>query len=168
MADINSIICKEKVNETDDSVVLQRRGADGINAGDNVHVKCRKRYVDKKDIVSQPKKVEKIIFQASENVVGSPNSIKIFVYSVILLLNSPLPNITPVIVKRRRSGQQENAAQIEMMIGVLQFLERSSITRSLHATDCVYHRSCNTNFRTDKQFPSQYGNVSNESIERST
>ena len=64
MADINRIICKEKVNETDDSVVL-RQGADGINAaskqrnfeviaeaGDTVHMKCRKRYVDKKDIIS--------------------------------------------------------------------------------------------------------------------
>ena len=81
MADISCIICKEKVNKTDDSVVLQHWGADGINsaskqrnseviaeAGDTVHVKCCKIYVDKKDI----KKWRKYNLNQAKKLSGHP------------------------------------------------------------------------------------------------
>ena len=81
--------------------------------------------------------MEKIKSQPSEKVVGSLNSIKIFVYSVIMLLNSPLPNITQVRTYEfsqtiRKCCIERNDDWGHAVLGKIEYY-----SEDLHAADCV-------------------------------
>ena len=59
----------------------------------------------------------------------------------------------------RKCCTERNDDWVHAVLGKIEYY-----SEDLHAADCVYQRSCSTNFRTGRQIPSQYINVSNECI----
>lgn len=127
--------------------------------GSRVHVTCRKRFIDKKDIESK-----KIKLENSENVSKKRKSGRVPVYndeSNCLFCNTLVDFTSNLHLKK---CEPQKVRTHDFASSILECCKQRSddwsfnvsgkieyYQRDLHAADCVYHQSCSVNFRTGKQ-----------------
>ena len=170
-------ICKS-TSARADFVAITQRGVDGINAasrargddisltvGTKVHIDCRKKYVNKKDIELTKQKREAaaasgIIRKNTRICAGSYDS-----KSDCLFCGKKVDNETRRKMERNTSSVKTHG----FVQSILKCCESRSDEWSftvkgriefygadLHAADCVYHHSCSVNFRTGRDIPIQF------------
>lgn len=170
------IICK-KDNDSGGLVVLQEKGAIGINnasklrgecvtacVGDKVHASCRKRFTDKKDIersknvsVESEPSTSKRKCRSSDGTFNSKTDC--FLCGQLMdVSNKRYPRSEFITVRTdtfpktmQDICEKRNDSWALDVKGRLEYFQSD-----LHAADCVYHHSCSTNFRIGKGIPYQY------------
>ena len=171
------IICQIENYDYGPKMLLQKRGADGINSsskerennvvaaeGSTVHAKCRMRFTDEKDINLKQKSAE--LLESSKNRKSSRLSIS----SDDSDKNSNLNCLFCGNIVNRgppRDGRKSDASEVrtdEFVKTIKKCCEERGdewsynvsgkieyFSSDLHAADSVYHRPCSVNFRTGKQ-----------------
>ncbi|KAG7161135.1 hypothetical protein Hamer_G004782 [Homarus americanus] len=163
-------ICRE-VLDVSDVVELRQKGADGINsasvqrrddvavlAGEKVHITCRKRYINPKDIENKKrKKVEPP--KRSARVSSSPFNSQtdcFFCGTIVTPRGASFSYVktdtfVQTILECCDSRSDEWAFTVK---GRIEYYGCD-----LHAADCIYHRSCSGNFRSGLSIPLHFQNV---------
>ena len=167
-------LCQNELG-SEDKVTIGKKGADGINIasverGDNilvtagtvVHKSCRMNYVNKKDIerhkratydsTSSVKRSARLSLGQFDsktdclfcgNKVVSKNSADYDDYSCVRTYN-----FADKILARCKSRSDEWASTVQ---GRIEYF-----SGDLHAADCLYHHSCDVNFRTGRDVPTYH------------
>lgn len=182
MAETKCKICGLFVNSDGDaheSVKLTQKGADGINrsskdrnddiqagAGDFVHITCRQRYVNKKNIaLSVSKKgnpVQPIQSLKRPRISGPQQKKCLFCDKEVVFVenNNPVDgsavmthgkkSFTSTILAKAKERADDWGTEIAGKIGYFM--------NDLRAFDIVYHQQCSVNFRTFRFVPKQFQN----------
>ena len=156
---------------------ITEKGAQGINAastvtcddifvtvGVKVHVKCRQKYTNKKNVLNTVKQTEKQAFVPSKRSARASTG--------------PFRSISDCLFCGTEFVQASHNAQrsdscvktdsfVQTILGCCDsrkdewsFVVKGRIeyfAADLHAADCVYHQACSVNFRTGRDIPQQYG-----------
>ena len=166
-------LCNEWCADNQLTVLLRKKGSDSINyasvergkslvtqAGDRVHVSCRLDYIKPRNIARDKSS------QQQEPVMRSLRSKQIFNFQVHCLFCGHFADVenrkrlaSDLETFPVRSGdfQQKiiDAGKIRNDNWSKAVLGRIASVNDLHAADAIYHKQCNTNFRNNKNIPSQ-------------
>ena len=167
---------KEVEDESEDSVVITKRGADGINRasvergdsiivaeGAKVHKTCRLNYINKKDIERYKKaKCESSqTVKRSARVSTGPYNSK----TDCLFCENPVVTCKTNALYDEYSFVRTDSF-IDRILATCKsrnddwaFMVRDRVEyfgRDLHAADCVYHHSCDVHFCTFRDIPRQH------------
>lgn len=173
----NCPICKDSL--TDGAVIqVHEKGADGINAasvlrgdslvvtaGCNVHVQCRKRYVNKKAITLKKRDSSKLERRKSPRVSAEPFLSKsdcLFCGTLVSLEGSDYSHVRTDAFARTIKECCENRSD-DWSFKVKGRIEYYG---DLSAADCIYHHVCSVNFRTGYDLPHQFRDESSGSHEK--
>lgn len=179
MASATCVLCKEDLQEGDETVKLREKGSIGVNLasskrgddikvqpGDVVHINCRRRYCNPKvlsmvaktrDIPEEKRtlrsKHQEFIF--SEHClfcgqdVNHENNQQMTEFFTVRTMDFQ-KSIEQVISKRNDQWAEEVRTRLELV-------------HDLPAADAVYHQPCSVNFRTLKQIPTSLQKENNKS-----
>ena len=167
-------ICKEEIEDSSSNwVAIRSKGAKGINessvkrkdnlvvaAGDKVHITCRQRYINNKDIQSRVTKdscdsvPSKKKTRQSTGCFASETDC-IFCGCAVDLDKGHFSFVqtdqfVDTILKVCESRSDDWGFSVK---GRIEYY-----LRDLHAADCVYHHSCSGNFRSLKAVPLEFQN----------
>ncbi|XP_069605408.1 uncharacterized protein [Ranitomeya imitator] len=170
-------LCTHEVEDDRERVVVGAKGAEGINkasiergvstvvaAGAVVHKRCRMNYINKKQIDLHKK---------ATSVHRSPAKKGIRVFTGSYDSTTQCLFCGHEVVKTRSSSDLDDYSFVKMdgfvrsiMSHCKQRNDDCAITsqgriayfgKDLHAADCLYHRSCDINFRTNYGIPMRHG-----------
>ena len=169
-------LCKNEIAGSEDSVVITRKGADGINnasvdrgesinvaAGTKVHKTCRMNYINKKNIERHKKaKLDSAPpVKRSARVSTGPYDSKtdcLFCGNKVVTDKTSADyddssfvktdNFVDKILLNCKSRNDDWAFTVW---GRIEYFGGD-----LHAADCVYHHSCDVHFRTFRDIPMQH------------
>jgi len=156
-----------------ETVVITEKGADGINrastergdgivvvAGTEVHKRCRVNYINKKQIdLSKKAKLHPPppVKRSARVSIGSYNSKTHCLFCSNEIIKSPLNadfdeyscvKTDAFVGKILSHCKQRNDDWAFTVQGRIDYFGKD-----LHAADCLYHRSCDINFRTKRAIP---------------
>ena len=183
---MNCIICKEEIVEESGKVVLGEKGADSVNEasrsrkredvtaviGDPVHKSCRSSFTNKKSIeqyLSSLSQVKQSQRRESSRLSGNFN------FKSDCLFCS-----TPVTFDRTKKKEDSFKVRTRDFENTLREVcgKRNddwsgavmtrilAATADLHAADVVYHKSCYSNFLTERNIPNKYSRIPLQSGKR--
>lgn len=164
-------ICRGALGDAADVVEVRQKGADGINsasvqrgddivvsAGEKVHSKCRKRYINPKDIKSQQEKKCEPAKRSARSSSGPFNSQTdcLFCGTTVTRESADFSYVkTDSFVKTILECCDNRSDEWGLTVkGRIEYYGCD-----LHAADCLYHHSCSGNFRSGLGIPLQFQNI---------
>ena len=169
--------CEEDVENGMETVSLGQKGCDRIDeasqsrgnnslrvfVGQRVHVNCRKRYTDKKDISihSNRNKREACVEKRRLRSEGFFHFADHCVFCGTLTEQSSKKGGENDVFPVRTSDFQRTILNVCCERGDAwadSVRGRIEFAQDLHAADAIYHQACSVNFRTGLQIPSAYVN----------
>lgn len=164
----------------EEATLIGQKGAEGINAasrergddivvvaGIHVHASCRKNYVNKKNIATEVKRTTcsggPSVKRSARVSLGPFNSRSDCVFCGYDVLRSspkckvadkPFSSFVKTDTFVTTILEYCNSRNDEWSVPVKGRIEY--YMRDLHAADCLYHHSCDVNFRTGRDIPLQY------------
>ena len=176
------VICNQSLSDGQPTVELRTKGSEGVNkaskargsdvtteAGQRVHVQCRKEFINPKRIASdidksiglpqQPSfalRSESLCFRFNEHCLFCGTTAQ---PELKLKGKRTYDEVYPVRTLDFCSRLQQVCDERNDDWGKL-VAGRLAFAPDLHAADAVYHQSCSVNFRTFKDIPLQYSSSS--------
>jgi autonomous glycyl radical cofactor GrcA len=160
------VICRKPLGETE-IVTLRERGANGINeaslakgsslrveAGQTVHIECRRKYTKHKSTASSGPSVSKSARLSGRKFVFKDHCL--FCGNTVQGDGQKRgTDMYPVRTKDFQTTIVEDCKKRNFDEWSQMVLGRIEFAQDLHAADACYHQTCSVNFRTGKQIPQQ-------------